>query len=358
MSPERLEHLLGLVEPLLQKKYTNLRKAIPAAEQLMLTMRFLASGDSQVSLSYLFRMGMKSVSRIVSETSEAISQILLQDYISPLETEEQWKNIAQEFGDLWQFPHVVETIDGKHVVIEAPTKSGTLYHDYKGTFSIDPLAVCDAKYNSTLVDIGQYGCNNDSGILAQSKISSAFENNTLNLPESEVLPGTHLDIPYFLVGDEIFPLKPWLLRPYPGWLLQLLEMIYNYRHSRARRVIESARWRIFSLPIKASVQNTERYVMAWLCLHNYLHQTENALYTPQGFVDVELVDGKIKEGEWRSQAGQDGYLNLIKPAKGGWRKVVANELRENSKHFVNSEIGSVPWQVDYVKSVGETRGDN
>ena len=26
--------------------------------------------------------------------------------------------------------------------------------------------------------------------------------------------------------------------------------------------------------------------------------------------------------------------------------------------IVNSEIGSVPWQVDYVKSVGETRGDN
>ena len=98
--------------------------------------------------------------------------------------------------------------------------------------------------------------------------------------------------------------------------------------------------------------------MACLCLHNYLRQTENSLYTTQGFVDVELADGKIKEGEWRSQAGQDGYLKLMKPPKGGRRKVVANELRENLKHFVNSEIGSVPWQVDYVKSVGETRGDN
>ena len=137
-------------------------------------MRFLVSGDSQVSLSYLFRMGKKSVSRIVSETSEAIIQVLLQDYMSPPETEEQWKNIAQEFGDLWQFPHVVGAIDGKHVVIEAPAKSGTLYHNYKGTFSIVLLAVCDAKYNFTLVDVGQYGSNNDSGVLAQSKISRAF----------------------------------------------------------------------------------------------------------------------------------------------------------------------------------------
>ena len=110
MSPERLEHLLGLVGPLTKKEDTNLRKTIPAAERLMMTMRFLVSGDSQVSLSHLFLMGKKS--RIVSETSEAIIQVLLQDHMSLPETEEQWKNIAQEFGDLWQFPHMVGAIDG------------------------------------------------------------------------------------------------------------------------------------------------------------------------------------------------------------------------------------------------------
>ena len=31
MSSERLEHLLGLVGPLIQKKDTDLKKAIPAA---------------------------------------------------------------------------------------------------------------------------------------------------------------------------------------------------------------------------------------------------------------------------------------------------------------------------------------
>ena len=41
-------------------------------------------------------MGKKSVSRTGSETSEAIIHILLQDYMSVPETEEQWKNIAQQ----------------------------------------------------------------------------------------------------------------------------------------------------------------------------------------------------------------------------------------------------------------------
>ena len=200
---------------------------------------------------------------------------------------------------------MVGAIDRKYVVVEAPANSGTLYHNYKGTFSfiIVLLAVCDAKHNFTLVYVGHYGSNNDSGVPAQSKISSAFKNNTLNLPESEVLPGANLDILYFLVGDEIFPLQPWLPRPYPGSLLQLLEIIYNYHHSRARRVIQNAfgilraSWRIFSHPIKVSVQNTERYVMACLCLPNYLPPTKNYLYTSQGFVDVKLADSKIKEGE-------------------------------------------------------------
>lgn len=306
MSPERLEHLLGLIGPLIEKRNTNFRKAIPASERLMLTLRFLASGDSQISLTYLFRMGKKTVSRIISETCEAIVKVLQTVYMSPPKTEEQWKNVAREFEDILQFPHVIGAFDGKHIVIEAPANSGTLFHNYKGTFSIVLLAICDAKYNFTLIDVGQYGSNNDSGVLANSDIGEVIENNKLKIPQKSIVPGTTLDIPYFLVGDEIFPLKPWLMRPFPGKLPEA-ERIYNYRHSRARRVIENAfgilraRWRIFSHPIKASIENTERYVISCLCLHNYLRQTENSLYTPHGFVDFEHADGKIKDGEWRAQ---------------------------------------------------------
>ena len=56
--------------------------------------------------------------------------------------------------------------DGRHVAIEAPSKSGILYHNYKGTFSIVLLGIFEAKYNFTLVSVGQYGSSNDSGVLA------------------------------------------------------------------------------------------------------------------------------------------------------------------------------------------------
>ena len=110
--------------------------------------------------------------------------------------------------------------------------------------------------------------------------------------------------PYFVLGDKIFPLKTWLMRPHPGKLAQQ-ERVFNYRLSRARRVIDNcfgilaARWRTFSAPIEASVTDVERYLLAYIALHNYLHQTDHPSYCPNSFVDCEDSKRGIKEEELR-----------------------------------------------------------
>ena len=308
MTPDRFGHLLSLVRPWIEKQDTNVRKSIPAEARLALTLRFLAPGESQQSLSYSYHIGRATASNIVSETCEAIGDSLKDLYLKPPTCPEEWKTISKEFEEVWNFPHVLGAIDGKHIRIQCPNLSGTLFHNYKGCFSIILLAVCNADYCFTLYDIGSYGSNNDSGVLANSMMGRMLEDNRLKVPIPEKLDGCKCEpLPYFLVGDEIFPLKLWLIRPYPGKGLTEEQRIYNYRHSRCRRVIENAFgilvacWRIFLTPIHATVENGEKYVLACLCLHNYLWKTKNTYYSPSGFIDSEDSSSSIQTGEWRME---------------------------------------------------------
>ena len=169
------------------------------------------------------------------------------------------------------------------------------------------MAICDARYTFTLVDIGDYGSNNDSGVFRNSEMGKSFLSESMNLPEPEPLQNSsdQLPVPHFLVEDEAFALKPWLLHPYSGHGLPEAEKVFNYRLSRARRVIENsfgilaARWQIFHSVIQTSVKTAEVIIQATVCLHNYLRQTNSAGYCPAGFVDCENATGEIKPGEWR-----------------------------------------------------------
>ena len=71
MSPERLDHPLSIVGPRLVKDCRS-REPISPGERLAVTIRFLASGDSQRSLFYAYRISCSSLSRILSETCHII----------------------------------------------------------------------------------------------------------------------------------------------------------------------------------------------------------------------------------------------------------------------------------------------
>ena len=257
----------------------------------------------QASLSFEYRMGKSTVCCIVKEVCEAIWSALRSEYVKMPANEVEWLRVSEDFEKIWNFPNCVGAIDGKHIVIQAPSNAGSTFFNYKGTHSMVLLAVCDAHYRFFIVDVGDAGRHSDGGVLSKSQFGRALESNSLSLPESKPLPGMPSpNMPHVIVGDEAFPLKTNIMRPYPGKNLPQAESVYNYRLSRARRVIENSfgilasRWRIFHHPIIATPEHVVVYTKAAIALHNFLRTTESSTYCPPGSFDTEDSNGYIVIG--------------------------------------------------------------
>jgi len=83
-------------------------------------------------------------------------------------------------------------MDGKHVHIKAPPRSGSKFINYKGTFSVVLFAMVDGDYNFTYINVGTNGRENDPGIFNDSSLHNGLEHNTLNFPPNHVILGDNI----------------------------------------------------------------------------------------------------------------------------------------------------------------------
>lgn len=190
--------------------------------------RYFATGCSFKTLSYYFLRGHTTIRKIVAETSKAIWEILQPKYM-PYPSKDLWMQTANRYWELWNLPNCVGSIDGKHIRIKAPLKSGSTYFNYKGYFSIVLLAVCDADGVFLSVDVGEYGRNSDGRALRESAFGKALANDQLNLPEAAPLPGESAgsDFSYYFAADEAFLLTNHIMKPYPRRQLTNEKRIFN-----------------------------------------------------------------------------------------------------------------------------------
>ena len=79
------------------------------------------------------------------------------------------KHLSEDgFERQWNFPNCIGALDGKHVDRQVQPGSGSLYFNYKDTFSMVRMALVDHQCCFTVVNIGAYGRNNDGGISERS----------------------------------------------------------------------------------------------------------------------------------------------------------------------------------------------
>ena len=348
MEPAMFHELLQRVTPRLTKRDTNFRKALEPGLKLAITLRYLASGNSYRSLAYSFRVPHNSISKFLGEVCEAIIAEY-GDIVSLPNTEDGWTDLAEKFGSRWNFNNAIGAIDGKHIAIKAPKNSGSVYHNYKGFFSIILLGVVDADYKFTWVDVGANGSTSDCAVFNNSDLKASLENNTLGLPPPKEFPGDTEPIPYFLIGDDAFPLRKWMMKPFSSRHLTDHERIFNYRLSRARRIVENAfgilanRFRCILTTLQQNTENIKSIVLACVCLHNLMRIRYPGLQNV--LLDREGEDHQMIPGAWRDEAVFQDMQDVRGPTSETRR---GKRQRIYLKHYYNSPIGAVPWQRDMI----------
>ncbi|CAD7081567.1 unnamed protein product [Hermetia illucens] len=146
------QRILSMVTPYLKpKKMTRPTDGISPNQKLAAVLEYFACGSLQRHIASVHRISKQHFGKIIDEVSIALISAL-NEYIPPYDANVMI-NAANDFNYQWNFPNCVGSIDGKHIAIKCPPKAGSMFFNYKGYHSIVLLAVADAKYKFSYIDV-------------------------------------------------------------------------------------------------------------------------------------------------------------------------------------------------------------
>ena len=119
-------------------------------------LRYLATGETYTSLQYHWLVGHTTICKFVPKVCRAILAEFQDKFLCCCGSPEKWKRV-EKFRTRWNVPNAVGAIDGKHLAMKKPKKSGSDYYNYKGFFFLVLLVLVDAEYRFFWIDCGSSG---------------------------------------------------------------------------------------------------------------------------------------------------------------------------------------------------------
>ncbi|XP_031331955.1 putative nuclease HARBI1 [Photinus pyralis] len=278
---------------------TDRNEAVDALTQLLLTLRFYASGSMIIVAGDFGGIHKSTASRIIARVTRAIAS-LAQHYIKMPSTDEEKAQTTRKFYNVSRFPKVIGAIDCTHVRIQSPGgDDAERYRNRKGYFSINVQTVCDAELRIQNIVARWPGSVHDSTIFGNSRLKALMETDYQD---------------YFLVGDSGYPVENYLMTPLlnPNTPAQHL---YNEAQIRTRNVVERSygvwkrRFAVLSLGLRVKLTTTLNIIVATAVLHNIAINMK-VINPPPVEVNIENVEWDVAVYEERH--GRDNVrTNLI-----------------------------------------------
>lgn len=177
------------------------------------------------------------------------------------------------------------------------------------------------------------------------------------------MPGRNTAVPYVVLADDAFALKPYILKPFPGRSLSVIKRLANYRISRGRRTIENAygimstRYRLLFTSILFDAEKTKHITKAICALHNFHMMRLDPTYAPRADL-VNTQTGEIVEGAWHDETDTAFGVGLRRRNldQDRDRQLNAIDVRNEFMAFFTEE-GQVPWQLQNI-GMADWNGDD
>ncbi|WOL07881.1 hypothetical protein Cni_G16630 [Canna indica] len=264
---------------------------VTVEEQVAIFVNILAHHTKNRTIRVRFKRSGETISRYCHHVLHAVVRLhdvlLAKPEPVPQDcTDERWK---------W-FKGCLGALDGTYIAVTPPATDRPRYRTRKGGLATNVLGVCTPEMNFIYVLSGWEGSASDSRVLRDA----VTRPNGLNVPVGN----------YYLV-DGGYTNGDGFLAPYRGrryhiqeWgnsrrIAQNREELFNYRHARARNVIERCfgllkkRWAILRSPSFYPIKTQCRIILACGLLHNFIRM--NMKIDPLEFATI--TDDELPIGE-------------------------------------------------------------
>lgn len=261
------------------------------------------------------------------------SEFLLcgQKYVQIPTSRHDWEQVCEGFETRTGLPKCIGAIDGKHIYITQPGNSGSAFYNFKGSFSVVLFIMCDAFHRMMFYSVGHRGSSSDSTIFECSGLKRFIDPDQNNLlPLSTPWPGREMLVPNFVLADDAFALRPYILKPYKGTALTDEQLKANTIISSSRRIVESTfgilvhRFRVLFRRMGIHTASVNRVVGACVTLHNWLI-THNAHDYSDDVMSLQLSE------ILRERSLQQRRVLIANPNENNFNEIIRVAANENRR---------------------------
>uniref|UniRef100_A0A914WLI2 Putative nuclease HARBI1 n=1 Tax=Plectus sambesii TaxID=2011161 RepID=A0A914WLI2_9BILA len=279
--------------------HTTKGRPIPPVAQVLIALRFYASGSFQAVAGDSVQVSQPTVSRIIHRVSLAVAN-RLRNFMAYPTAPAEVASIRQQFFEMAGFPGVLGVVDGTQIKIKAPSANEIDYVGRKGghTINVQGVALPDGSFSNVVAKYA--GSAHDARIFRESALFA------------DLVAGRKQGL---LIGDSAYALSPFLLKPLPN-PTTAPELRYQQALLATRATVECAfgqlkgRWNCLHQELRYSPDRAGAIVVACFALHNYAvmrrlpniiipdggaHADDNNIIVVDNVADVRVHDGQARQ---------------------------------------------------------------